>query len=101
METTPAASPGSGKAIETGPAPDLRSMVVEQVHRIIADKTGLHPDRITAGDRFDNELGVDSLDLFEIIVAVENHFRVTIPGEEAAKMKTPGNITDWLYRNLG
>jgi acyl carrier protein len=73
---------------------------MQQVLCIVAEKTGRSVENIKPGDRFADELAVDSLDTYEIIVAIEENFKLSIPAEKADIMQCPGAIADWLCIHL-
>jgi acyl carrier protein len=73
-------------------AGDTRSQVV----RIIVELLGADPAEVTAEARFIEDLGADSLDTVELVMAVEEEFDVAIPDETAAELKTVGDLVRWI-----
>ena len=67
-------------------------MEFEIVKKIVAQITNLDPDAITENTAFADDLGVDSLDLFQILMAVEEQFEVEISEEDAQSVVTVGDI---------
>ena len=74
-------------------------MVFEKVKNIILDQINVPEDKITLDANFVDDLGADSLDAVELIMAVEDEFDVQIPDEEANKMATVKDIVDYLEVN--
>ncbi len=69
-------------------------MEFEKVRDIIADVLNLTPDEITRETTFVNDLGADSLDVFQIIMSIEDTFDIEIPNEEAESIVTVGDVVD-------
>ena len=65
-------------------ATDETEKVVKQV---ICDKLGLEEAQLQPGLSFGDDLGIDSLDVFELIIEIENVFRINIPEDDAEKTK--------------
>ncbi len=63
-------------------------MVFEKLVEIIADKLGVDKAEIQMGTSFDEDLGVDSLDLFEIITLIEEEYDIEFQVEDTDKIKT-------------
>ncbi|HCK99122.1 MAG: acyl carrier protein [Candidatus Marinimicrobia bacterium] len=68
----------------------------EKVQEIVADKLGVEKSKITAEASFIDDLGADSLDTVELIMKMEEEFDIEIPDEEAEKLKTVGNVVEYL-----
>ena len=62
--------------------------VDEKVKSIIVDQLGVDSDEVTAGASFTDDLGGDSLDIVELVMAFEEEFDIEIPDEEAEKIST-------------
>ncbi len=69
-------------------------MEFEKMQQIIADVLSVDLDEITPETTFKDDLGADSLDVFQIIMAVEEEFNIEIPTEEAEKIVTVGDAVD-------
>lgn len=82
-------------ALPTGD--DTRSRVV----RILVEQLGISPATVTPTSRFIEDLGADSLDLVEVVMAVEEDFEVGIPDETAAGLKTVGDLVNWIDAQAG
>jgi len=71
-----------------------------KVKQIIAEKLGVGEDKVTPQASFVDDLGADSLDQVELIMALEDEFGVEIPDEDAEKMKTVKDALDYLNSKL-
>ena len=69
-------------------------MEFEKLQQIIADVLSVDLDEITSETTFKDDLGADSLDVFQIIMAVEEEFNIEIPTEEAEKIVTVGDAVE-------
>jgi acyl carrier protein len=72
------------------------SSVEEQVRGIIAEQLGLKPDEIRNDASFVDDLGADSLDTVELVMALEEEFETEIPDEEAEKITTVQQAIDYI-----
>ena len=70
--------------------------VQEKVKSIIAELLGVKPDDATAAVSFLDDLGADSLDTVELIMALEEEFNIEIPDEDAEKMTTVGDAVRYI-----
>ena len=70
------------------------SMEFEKMQQIIADVLSVDLDEIKPETTFKDDLGADSLDVFQIIMAVEEEFNIEIPTEEAEKIVTVGDAVE-------
>jgi acyl carrier protein len=70
--------------------------VQEKVKSIIAEQLGVKPDEVTPGASFIDDLGADSLDTVELIMALEEEFGVEIPDEDAEKIATVGDAVKYI-----
>ena len=71
-------------------------MEFEKLKDIIVDVMGCNPDEITMDTTFVDDLGADSLDLFELVMALEEEYNVEIPSEDLEKLTTVGAVMDYL-----
>jgi acyl carrier protein len=72
------------------------SSVEDQVRGIIAEQLGLKADEIKNDASFVDDLGADSLDTVELVMALEEEFETEIPDEEAEKITTVQNAIDYI-----
>jgi acyl carrier protein len=77
-------------------------MAVEsKIKTIIAEQLGVKPEEVTPNASFVDDLGADSLDTVELIMALEEEFNVEIPDEDAEKMKTVGDAIKYIEEKAG
>ena len=74
--------------------------MLEKMKEIIADQLSVDADSITEASSFKEDLGADSLDLFELVMALEDEYNVEIPAEELTDLTTVGAVIDYL-KNKG
>jgi len=70
--------------------------VEDKVKSIIAEQLGVKPEEVTPAASFVDDLGADSLDTVELIMALEEEFNIEIPDEDAEKMKTVGDVIKYI-----
>ena len=70
--------------------------VEERVKNIIVEQLRVEPDQVKPEAQFVNDLGADSLDTVELIMALEEEFDVEIPDEQAEKIKTVGEAIEHI-----
>ena len=75
------------------------SNTVERVKEIVAEQLGVEIDQVTPDASFIDDLGADSLDTVELVMALEEEFDTEIPDEEAEKIKTVGDIISYIEKN--
>ena len=68
----------------------------ERVKQIIVDQLGVSADQVTPEASFIDDLGADSLDTVELIMALEEEFEIEIPDEDAEKIVTVANVIAYL-----
>ncbi|MCC8049551.1 MAG: acyl carrier protein [Clostridiales bacterium] len=69
-------------------------MEFEKLQKIIADVLNVDADEITAETTFTDDLGADSLDVFQIIMGIEEEFDIEIPNEKAETITTVGDAVE-------
>jgi len=72
---------------------------VRKVRKIIAEQLGIEEDEITMESSFIDDLGADSLDIVELIMALEEEFDLEIPDSEAEKITTVGDVVEYIKNN--
>ncbi|HHW02905.1 MAG TPA: acyl carrier protein [Thermoanaerobacterales bacterium] len=70
--------------------------ILDKVKRIIAEQLGIDEDEVVPEASFIDDLGADSLDIVELIMAFEEEFDLEIPDEDAEKIKTVQNVIDYI-----
>ena len=73
------------------------SDIEEKVKDIIAEELGVERDKVTPAASFMEDLGADSLDTVELVMAFEKEFDIDIPDEEAEKLRTVGDALKYLH----
>ena len=68
----------------------------DDVKKIIVEKLGVKPEEVTHEARFIDDLGADSLDTVELIMALEEKFGVEVPDEDAEKLTTVGKAIEYI-----
>lgn len=70
--------------------------ILEQVTDILVDQLGIEPDDVTMDAHFIDDLNADSLDIVELIMALEQEFDMAIPDEEAERIETVGDAVNYI-----
>ncbi len=74
-------------------------MVFEKVKKIIVEQLGVEEDEINLESSFIDDLGADSLDIVELIMALEEEFDIEIPDSEAEKIACVSDAVDYIKNN--
>jgi len=69
---------------------------VDRIKKILVDRLGVDESKITENSSFLDNLGLDSLDIIELIMAFEEEFNLEIPDKDAEKIKTVGDAIKYL-----
>lgn len=72
------------------------STIVERVTKLVCEQLGVKEDEVTAEASFVEDLGADSLDTVELVMALEEEFETEIPDEEAEKITTVKEAIDYI-----
>lgn len=70
--------------------------MLEKMRELIAEQLGLEEESITENSSFKEDLGADSLDLFTLVMALEDEYSVEIPSDDLEKMATVGDVMNYL-----
>ena len=70
--------------------------MLERMKEIIADQLSVDADSVTEASSFKDDLGADSLDLFELVMALEDEYSVEIPADDLQKFLTVGDVMNYL-----
>lgn len=68
----------------------------QRVKEIIVEQLGVNADQVTAEAKFIEDLGADSLDIVELVMALEEEFGKEIPDEQAEKLLTVGDVVKYI-----
>ena len=74
--------------------------VFDKVKEIIVEQLGVAEDSVTTEASFIDDLGADSLDIVELIMALEEEFDIEIPDADAEKVVTVGDVVDYIKENV-
>ena len=70
--------------------------MLDKMKELIADQLSIDADTITEESSFKDDLGADSLDLFELVMALEDEYSVEIPADDLQKLATVGDVMKYL-----
>jgi acyl carrier protein len=77
------------------------SETADRVKKIVVEHLGVEPDKVTEVASFIDDLGADSLDFVELVMAFEEEFGVEIPDDAAEKITTVRDAIDYIDQNKG
>jgi acyl carrier protein len=87
--------------METSPTGGIMADSAEaKVKEIIINELGVDPEKVTPEASFVEDLGADSLDTVELVMAFEEEFGVDIPDEDAEQMRTVGDAINYLIEHM-
>lgn len=87
---------GDGNAINKKIKKEEIMALEDKVKEIIAEQLEVNPEQVTPDASFTDDLGADSLDLVELVMAFEEEFGAEIPDEDAEKLKTVKDVIEYL-----
>jgi acyl carrier protein len=82
------------KAREDPVVPSVEERVIE----IVCENLGVNKEQVTRQTSFQEDIGADSLDIVELVMELEEEFEITIPDDQAEKIKTVGEAIDYIER---
>jgi len=71
---------------------------MDRIKKIIVDRLGVDESKIRENSSFIDDLGADSLDIIDLVMAFEEEFDIKIPDEDVEKMKTVGDVIKYLNK---
>lgn len=74
--------------------------ILAKVKEVIVDQLSVDEDEVNAEASFFDDLGADSLDIVELVMALEDTFGISIPDEDAESIKTVGDAVDYIASNM-
>lgn len=76
-------------------------MVFDKVRQIISDQFNISEEEVTLSTSFTDDLNADSLDVFQVIMAIEEEFEMEISNDEAEKVSTVGDVVEYIKQEKG
>jgi acyl carrier protein len=76
-----------------------REELLEKVKAVIVEQLNVEEDDVTEDASFVDDLGADSLDIVELVMALEEEFGISIPDEQAESIKTVGDAVNYISAN--
>ncbi len=73
--------------------------IFEQVKEVVVEQLNANPDEVKPESRFVEDLGADSLDVVELVMALEEKFGIEIPDEEAEKIQTVADAVEYIKKH--
>ncbi len=74
------------------------SEITDKVKDIIVEQLGVNAEQVTPEAKFIEDLGADSLDTVELVMAFEEEFNIEVPDEDAEKLTTVGHVYDYVEK---
>lgn len=75
--------------------------IFERVKKVTVEELGVKPEEVVETASFTEDLGADSLDVVELVMAFEDEFGIDIPDEEVGEIKTVGDAVNYIKKKLG
>ncbi len=76
-------------------------MVFEKIKQLLAEQFGVEEDSVTMDMTFTDDLNADSLDIVELIMAIEEEFDITVNDEDMENVKTVGDVVNYINEICG
>jgi acyl carrier protein len=73
--------------------------IADKVKDIIVEQLGVNPEQVNPEAKFIEDLGADSLDTVELVMAFEEEFSIEVPDEDAEKLQTVGDVITYVESN--
>lgn len=77
------------------------STTLERVRKVVVDRLKVNDDEVAGGASFIEDLGADSLDVVELVMAFEEEFDIEIPDEDSEKIQTVGQAVEYIDQKTG
>src|SRR5215467_844438 len=77
-----------------------KEKIQERVIQIVCDNLGVNKEQVSRSTSFTEDVGADSLDIVELVMELEEEFEITIPDDQAEKIKTVGEAIEYIEREL-
>jgi acyl carrier protein len=75
--------------------------ILERVKKVTVEELGVKAEEVVESASFTEDLGADSLDVVELVMALEEEFGIEIPDEEVGEIKTVGDAVNYIQKKLG
>lgn len=82
----------------SGPAVLTKPEIEERILGVLRAFDRVKQDKLALNSKFTSDLGLDSLDVVEVMIAVEEEFSLEIPDEVADRVSTPGEAADYIFQ---
>ncbi len=82
-------------------AGDMSQDILNRVKKVTVEELGVKEEEVVETASFTEDLGADSLDVVELVMAFEDEFGIDIPDEEVGNIKTVGNAVEYIQNKLG
>ena len=76
-------------------------MILEKVRKILSDHFSVDEASITLETNITEDLGADSLDVMDLLMSVEEEFKIEVPDEDAEKVRTVGQMVGYIKTKIG
>lgn len=73
--------------------------VFDDIKEVVVEQLNVNPDEVKEESKFVEDLGADSLDVVELVMALEEKFNIEIPDDEAEKIATVGDVVKYIETN--
>ena len=77
------------------------SEVFDRVKKVVVEQLGVDESEVTPESNFIDDLGADSLDVFQIVIAIEEQFDIEISDQDAEEIKTVGDAVKYIESKIG
>jgi acyl carrier protein len=74
--------------------------MLEKVQKVVAEQLSIEPSEVTLEKSFSDDLGADSLDIVELVMALEEEFDIEIPDDDAEKLTNVQNVVDYITEKV-
>ena len=75
--------------------------ILNRVKKVTVEELGVKEEEVSETSSFTEDLGADSLDVVELVMAFEDEFGIDIPDDEVGEIKTVGNAVEYISKKLG
>ena len=76
-------------------------MTIDKIKEMLANQLNIEVNKINESSKIIEDLGADSLDMIEMLMAMEEEFNISVPDDKAEGLKTVGDIANFIDENIG